>query len=84
MPTPKTDDFVAYFNSDRHNRRVEDSTKRNVERLSAIGKDDMLAAFSEAIGMAWAVAHFYRTLGLKHQGAKIFSGLFHWMKRGTD
>lgn len=82
--TTSTDDFAAYFRSDLHKKRMEESIVRNAERLAAMGKTDMFAAFSEAIGMAFAVGQFYRMLGLKHQGAAVFREIFHWMKKGTD
>ena len=59
-------------------------TKRAAERLAGIGREDVFAAFSEAVGMVFGVATFYRTLGLKHQGARIFREVFHWMKKGVD
>lgn len=78
------DEFAEYFRSDEHNRRMEDATKRTLERLSGIGRGELLAGFSEAIGTVFGVAQYYRTLGLKHQGAKVFREVFHWMKKGTD
>ncbi len=82
--TEAPDEFAAYFKSELHNRRMEDATKRTAEALSGIGRTDWLASFSEAIGIIFGVGHYYRTLGLKHQGAKVFREVFHWMKTGTD
>lgn len=80
----KPDDFAAYFTSEQHKSRQGDAINRAVERLSGIGKGDLLASFSEAIGTIYGVGHYYRTLGLKHQGASIFREVFKWMKSGTD
>ena len=82
--TNQADEFAAYFRSDLHKKRMEESIVRNAERLAAMGKSDAFASFSEAIGMAFAVGQYYRLLGLKHQGAAIFREIFHWMKKGTD
>lgn len=84
MSNGKPDSFEAYFKSDLHTRRVDDATRRAVEKLTELGKDDLLPAFSEAIGMLFGVAHFYRTLGLKHQFALIFTRVYAWSKKGTD
>lgn len=80
----KEDEFSVYFKSDLHNSRMLDAQKRTGDRLSALVRHDMLFAFSEAIGTIFGVGHFYRTMGLKHQGAKVLMGVFHWMKSGTD
>ena len=80
----KDNTFADYFRSDLHSKRMQESIVRNAERLGAMGKSDLFATFSEAIGMVFAVGQFYRLLGLKHQGAAIFREVFKWMKTGTD
>jgi len=77
------DPFVAYFHSDLHARRNEEAMKREIERLSAIGRTDLLALLSEAYGVLFAVGHVLKTLGLKHQAAQMFWGVGKWLKTGT-
>lgn len=78
------DEFAAYFRSDLHNKRMLEARQVTEQRLSALGRHDFLSAFSDAIGTVYGVGQFYRSLGLKHQGAKVFTAVFQWMKKGTD
>lgn len=78
------DEFAAYFRSELHERRMLDAQKRTVERMAALGRVELFSAFSEAIGTVFGIGRFYRTLGMKHQGAAVFREAFQWMKKGTD
>lgn len=80
----KQDEFAAYFRSEAHERRMAESMERHGAALGALAMSDPFQAFSEAIGMAFAVGNFYRRLGLKHQAAKVFMGIYSWLKKGTD
>lgn len=80
----KEDRFVLYFRSDLHNKRVEDARGRAFMRLANIGKEDLLAGMSEAIGTLFGVGLFYRSLGLKHQASQVFMEVYRWLKSGTD
>lgn len=80
----KDDRFADYFKSSLHLSRLNDAQKRTAERLAGIGREDLLAACSEAIGMAFGIGQFYRVLGLKHQAAQVFNDVFKWLKKGTD
>lgn len=78
------DDLSIYMGTDLHHRRMEDATKRAVEKLVNVSRDDLFAGLSEAMGMLFGIGHFYRQLGLKHQAAKVFMAVFKWLKGGTD
>lgn len=77
-------DLAGYLQSPVHARRMDDAIKRTVDQLSGIGRTDLFMMISEAIGIIYGVAHVYRTLGLKHQGAQVLRGAFKWLKTGTD
>lgn len=83
MPPVSEDGFVRYFQSDLHNKRQAEALQRTVDRLTALGQNEFLSAFSEAIGMIYGIAHFYKHLGMKHQGAKVLWSAANWIKKGT-
>lgn len=75
---------IDYMKSNLHAQRLENATRREVDRLVDIGKVDLDYAMSEAIGTLFGIGHFFKKMGLKRIWPQVSSSLFKYMKSGTD
>lgn len=79
----KGDGPEDYFATEIHARRMKTAIDREAKRLADIGRVDPLMALSEAVGVWFGVAHFFRQLGMKHTVHKTLHGVFAFLRSGT-
>lgn len=73
-----SDEFVDHFNSQAHIDRVERASSAAVDHLKNIAlleDNGLLMSMSEAMGRLYGIATYYRSLGLNHQGQKVFTDI---------